>query len=72
MRGEKTAVAVVDGGNRVHYRPVVVADDDGQLVRLVSGVNQGERVALNLGSDTSDGSPVQVVEATPRAPSAAK
>jgi len=73
MRGEKTAVAVVDGENRVHYRPVVVADDDGQLVRLVSGVKQGERVALNLGSDTSDGSPVQVVEAPQaKAPSAAK
>jgi RND family efflux transporter MFP subunit len=73
MRGEKTAVAVVDGENRVHYRPVVVADDDGQLVRLVSGVKEGERVALNLGSDTSDGSPVQIVEAAaPRAPSAAK
>jgi len=73
MRGEKTAVAVVDGENRVHYLPVVVADDDGQLVRLVSGVKEGERVALNLGSDTSDGSPVQIVEA-PRAqaPSAAK
>ena len=56
----------------MHYRPVVVADDDGQAVRLVSGVKEGERVALNLGSDTSDGSPVQVVEATPRAPSAAK
>lgn len=74
MRGEKTAVAVVDGENRVHYRLVVVADDDGQLVRLVSGVKEGERVALNLGSDTSDGSPVQVVEApaATRAPSAAK
>jgi len=73
MRGEKTTVAVVDGENRVHYRPVVVADDDGQLVRLVSGVKQGERVALNLGSDTSDGSPVQVVEAPQaKAPSAAK
>jgi membrane fusion protein, multidrug efflux system len=71
MRGEKTAVAVVDGENRVHYLPVVVADDDGQVVRLVSGVKEGERVALNLGSDTSDGSPVQVVEA-PKAPSAAK
>ncbi len=71
MRGEKTAVAVVDGEKRVHYLPVVVADDDGQVVRLVSGVREGERVALNLGSDTSDGSPVQVVEA-PKAPSAAK
>jgi RND family efflux transporter MFP subunit len=71
MRGEKTSVAVVEGDSRVHYRPVVVADDDGQAVRLVSGVKEGERVALNLGSDTSDGSPVQVVE-SPRSPSAAK
>jgi RND family efflux transporter MFP subunit len=70
MRGEKTSVAVVDGESRVHYRPVVVADDDGQTVRLVSGINEGERVALNLGSDTSDGSPVQIVEAAK--PAAAK
>jgi RND family efflux transporter MFP subunit len=61
-RGEKTQVAVVDDQQRVHYRPVVVADDDGQSVRLVSGVAAGDRVALNLGSDTSDGSQVQVVE----------
>ncbi len=71
MRGEKTSVALVDGEGHVHYRPVVVADDDGQIVRLVSGVKQGERVALNLGSDTSDGSPVQVVE-SPRPANAAK
>jgi hypothetical protein len=61
---------VVDGESRVHYRPVVVADDDGQTVRLVSGIKEGERVALNLGSDTSDGSPVQIVESVK--PSAAK
>ena len=67
MRGEKTNVAVVEGDQHVHYRSVVVADDDGQAVRLVSGVKEGERVALNLGSDTSDGSLVQVVE-----PAAAK
>jgi RND family efflux transporter MFP subunit len=66
-RGEKTQVAVVDRQQRVHYRPVVVADDDGQSVRLVSGVADGERVALNLGSDTSEGSPVQIVD--PAAPS---
>ncbi len=67
MRGEKTHVAVVDDDHHVHYRPVVVADDDGQVVRLISGVKEGDRVALNLGSDTSDGSPVQVVE-TPAPP----
>jgi RND family efflux transporter MFP subunit len=70
VRGDKTQVAIVDKDGRVHYRPVVVADDDGQAVRLIRGVEEGDRVALNLGSDTSDGSPVQVV--TPAAATAAR
>jgi len=63
VKGDKTFVAVVDAEKRVHYRPVVVADDDGATVRLVSGLRDGERVALNLGNEVEDGAPVQVVEA---------
>jgi RND family efflux transporter MFP subunit len=62
-RGDKSQVAVLDAGQHVHYKPVVVADDDGQVVRLVSGLAPGERVALDLGTSVQDGSPVQVVEA---------
>jgi RND family efflux transporter MFP subunit len=69
-RGDKTQVAVVDGQSHVHYRPVVVADDDGQTVRLVDGVSDGDRVALNLGNEAVEGSAVQVVDA-PR-PAAAR
>ena len=47
----------------------MVADDDGQMVRLASGLAPGERVALDLGGAAEDGSPVQVVEA--KAPGAA-
>jgi RND family efflux transporter MFP subunit len=61
VKGDKTLVAVVDAGGKVHYRPVAVADDDGATVRLVSGLAAGERVALNLGSEVDDGAPVQVV-----------
>lgn len=71
VRGDKTQVAVVDQEQRVRYRPVVVADDDGQTVRLVSGVAEGERIALNLGSETEDGGAVQVVEAPTPRPAAA-
>ena len=67
MRGEKSQAAVVDGGARVHFRPIVVANDDGQTVRLVEGLKEGERVALNLGSEADEGSPVQIVE-TPQKP----
>jgi len=59
----------VDAGQRVHYRPVVVADDDGQTVRLVKGVDDGARVALNIGEDVAEGGPVQPVE--PKPPGAA-
>jgi hypothetical protein len=37
----------------------------------VSGLQEGERVALNLGSEAEDGSPVQIVE-TPAKPGAPK
>ena len=59
-RGEKMQVALVQDG-KVHYRPVVLADDDGQTARLVSGVAAGDRVALNLGSDVEEGGAVQEV-----------
>jgi RND family efflux transporter MFP subunit len=61
VKGDKTLAAVVDEAGRVHYRPVVVADDDGSIVRLVSGLKAGERVALNLGNEVDDGAPVQIV-----------
>ena len=61
VKGDKTLAAVVDESSRVHFRPVVVADDDGTTVRLVSGLGAGERVALNLGNEVDDGAPVQVV-----------
>jgi hypothetical protein len=64
-RGDRPAVAVLDETGHVHYQPVVVASDDGQVVRLVSGVEPNSRVALDLGSTAQDGAQVQVVEAKP-------
>lgn len=61
LKGDKTLVALVDDKGKVHYRPVVVADDDGATVRFVSGVAAGDHLALNLGNEVEDGAPVQVV-----------
>ncbi|HEY6476101.1 MAG TPA: efflux RND transporter periplasmic adaptor subunit [Polyangia bacterium] len=64
-RADKPQVPTLDGEHRIHYKPVVVADDDGQTVRLASGLAPGERVALDVGGAAQDGSLVQVVEAKP-------
>jgi RND family efflux transporter MFP subunit len=66
-RNDKPVVAVVDGSQHVHYRPVVVADDDGQVVHLVSGLQAGDRVALDLGGAAEDDTPIQVVDVKPPA-----
>lgn len=51
-------VARVDGDNKVEFRRVTVAKDDGEIVELTSGVNAGDRVALNLSSAVSPGEQV--------------
>jgi RND family efflux transporter MFP subunit len=59
-RDNKEMAPVIVGG-RVAYRPVVVADNDGRFVRIVSGLNAGDQVGLNLGNSVNDGDAVDVV-----------
>jgi RND family efflux transporter MFP subunit len=70
MRNEKPHVAVIDAVHRVHYRAVVLDDDDGQAVRVHDGVKEGDLVALDLGNAADEGAAVQVTEPKPAAGSA--
>lgn len=63
MRGSKPFVAVLTPDNRVSFRPVVLAEDDGINARIASGLKLGERLAVNLSSSVNDGGKVQPVEA---------
>src|SRR5437588_18522 len=62
VRGDTTLVAVVDSADRVAFRRVVVARDDGQSAQIAGGVAPGERVALNVGESVAEGARVQPVE----------
>jgi len=61
-RGIKTFVADVGDDTVVRMRPVLLARSDGMLVSLREGVKVGQRVALNLPDEITDGSRVQPVE----------
>jgi RND family efflux transporter MFP subunit len=61
LRGEKPFVAVVDPSKHLHFHEVVLADDDGKKVRLLSGVNEGDKVAMNVGDGATEGAAVDVV-----------
>jgi hypothetical protein len=58
VRNGQLLVAVVHN-SRVKLTPVRTGIDDGQHVQIVSGVRQGDLVALNLPSELADGAVVQ-------------
>jgi hypothetical protein len=45
----------------VHFRPVTVANTDGIHALLAQGATIGQRVAINLPDEVSDGGRVQPV-----------
>lgn len=58
--GKLLVPTVVDG--KVHLVVVRTGVDDGKQVEVVSGLNGGELIALNLGSDAAEGEPVQLAQ----------
>jgi membrane fusion protein, multidrug efflux system len=66
LREGRPFVAVVQDGH-AHFTPIEAGDDDGKLVRVVSGLTDGQTVALHVGDEISDGAAVQPVTPTPPA-----
>ena len=57
-------VAVVDNDGKIEFRNVTVAKDNGDIVVLASGVNAGDKVALNLSTAITPGQQVTTEEDT--------
>jgi multidrug efflux pump subunit AcrA (membrane-fusion protein) len=62
-RGTKTFVADVGKDSLVHLKPVKVASTDGMVASLADGARVGDRVAVNLPDQVSDGGRIRPVEA---------
>jgi RND family efflux transporter MFP subunit len=60
IRGDKSFVPIVKDGI-VTYREIKIADNNGQKVKVRSGLEGNEEVALNLGDTVADGGHVQVI-----------
>jgi RND family efflux transporter MFP subunit len=53
-------VAELAHDGSVHFHPVTIARDDGDTVKLSSGVSKGDRVVLNISSAITEGERVRV------------
>jgi membrane fusion protein (multidrug efflux system) len=61
-RGNENVVAVLDN-NTVKFRPVKVASTDGAVVSLAEGLEPGEKIAINVPDEVTNGGRVQPVTA---------
>jgi RND family efflux transporter MFP subunit len=62
FRATGTQVAHVDANGKIQFENVVIARDNGSLVELASGVQPGDRLALNISSQIASGQTVAVRE----------
>jgi RND family efflux transporter MFP subunit len=60
FRSKGPQVAVIDGNDVIHFRPVAIARDDGDVVEIGTGLSPGDRVALNISDAIADGEKVAV------------
>jgi len=59
QRGGVTAVAVAGDDGIVHLRPVKVASTDGMMVDVAEGVRAGEKVAVNVPNEVTEGTHIR-------------
>jgi len=63
FRSSGPQVAVVEADGHVRFHKVTIARDQGSTIELGSGVDAGDKVALNISSQIADGDIVAVTEA---------
>jgi RND family efflux transporter MFP subunit len=64
FRSSGPQIAIIDKGNRVTFRKVTIARDDGPTVAIDSGISLGDKIALNISSQITEGETVEPHEFT--------
>jgi membrane fusion protein (multidrug efflux system) len=63
MRSDQSSVAMLDG-DILRFKPVKVASTDGATITIADGVKPGDKVAINVPDEVTDGSRIQPVTAS--------
>ncbi len=60
VRGGKYFVPVLDSLHQLHYQPVTVGKNDGSFVTIVSGVQKGDLIGLNVSPELAENQKVKL------------
>jgi multidrug efflux pump subunit AcrA (membrane-fusion protein) len=54
IRGGKYFVPVIDSSHQLHFQPVTVGKNDGASVSILSGIQKGDVVGLNVSPELTE------------------
>jgi membrane fusion protein (multidrug efflux system) len=61
LKDNKPFLTVVTPDNQLTYKPIDIASNDGKLISIISGVQGGDKVALNVGDAIPEGGKVRPI-----------
>jgi RND family efflux transporter MFP subunit len=64
VKGNQAMVTVVKSDNTITYKPVELANNDGKMLWIASGLNAGETVALSIGDTIPEGGKIRPIRET--------
>jgi membrane fusion protein (multidrug efflux system) len=60
VRGGKYFVPMVDSLHQLHYQPVTIGKNDGTFVTIVSGIQKGDLIGLNVSPELAENQKVKL------------
>jgi RND family efflux transporter MFP subunit len=64
-KGNKNLLTTIKPDNTLAYQEIQIADNDGKTLRILSGANDGELLALGVGEALQEGAKVRPIIETP-------
>jgi RND family efflux transporter MFP subunit len=61
VKNDKNYLTVITADNTLTFKPIEVADNDGKILRIISGATEGDTLALNVGDTLPEGNKVRPV-----------
>ena len=62
IRGSKYYAAVIQSDSSIRFQPIKIGENSGTTVKVITGLDENETVALNVGDDLVEGQKVRVVK----------
>ena len=65
LKDNKSFLTAVSPDNKIVYKAVETGGNDGKVLSIISGADEGDMVALNVGNSLPDGAKVRPIQDTP-------